>query len=476
LFFSEAAYQVDIGGGMDGGGRWKLILAASALLAAVPAYAQQPGEAGGIVVGIAVDSIYGAPLRGAIIRVAETGASATTDSAGRFRITGVPRGRHRVEVIHPLLDTLRLALRTVPREFGDSTEVVLATPSTTTVAALKCTAEDRSIGSAVALGFVTVAGTEEPVAGATVRIEWTDYEVQGKRLITNERSNTAVTGEDGSYRMCGIPQELETGIFAVHGADTTTALRRNFSARLAIASFRVSPARPAASDQPVPSAITAEISGRVVDTLGRGVEGARIASEDGRNVALSRADGTFELAGIPAGSRGINVRKLGFHPVSQPVDVPPGGARDVEVQLSVYVPVLETVRITAQRNISLERVGFASRRRSGVGSYLGPDEIERRNPYRLNDLLRTMPGLRTYYGSSGEPVVTGRRGECLRYYLDGNRWFENGDTPDRFITGREVGAVELYSAMTAPPQFVGLSRDGSPCTVVVIWTKWKLRL
>ena len=102
----------------------RLSIAVFAVAAASPALAQEGGETGGVIVGVAVDSIYGAPLRGAIIRVGETGSSGISDNAGRFRITGVPRGSHRVQVVHPLLDTLRLALRTTPRDFGDSTDPV----------------------------------------------------------------------------------------------------------------------------------------------------------------------------------------------------------------------------------------------------------------------------------------------------------------------------------------------------------------
>ena len=444
----------------------RLSIAVFAVAAASPALAQEGGETGGVIVGVAVDSIYGAPLRGAIIRVGETGSSGISDNAGRFRITGVPRGSHRVQVVHPLLDTLRLALRTTPRDFGDSTELVIATPSAATVAAVKCPAEDRSTGSAMAVGFVTVAGTEEAVAGATVRIEWIDYEVVGKRLITRERSQTAVTGEDGSYKMCGVPPDLETGIFVVSGSDTTATLRRNFSPGLAIASFKIAP----------PSqALSASIAGKVVDTLGRAVEGARIATDDGQHVAISRTDGTFELSGVRPGSRGVNVRRLGFHPISQPVDVPPEGAKGVEIEMPVYVPVLETVRISARRDFFLERVGFTSRSKSTPGRFLGPEEIARRNPYYLNDLLRTIPMLRTYT-VDGRQVVTGRRGECLRYFVDGHRWFENGDSPDQFYTGREIGAIEVYTSNSAPPQFSERERDGSSCSIVLVWTKWKLRM
>ena len=445
------------------------------LILALPADGQQAPDSGRVVFGITIDSINGRPLRDAIVRVGESGAAATSDSLGRFRITGVPAGSNRIHVIHPLLDTLRIALRTTPREFGDSTALMLATPSPATIVALKCTPEERALGDAVALGFVTVAGSEEPAAGAIVRVEWTDYEVAGKRLRSNDQVRTGVAGPDGSYKICGIPSDLETGVYATIGRDTTTAILTTFRAGLAIVSFRVAGDPDVAATPAAPAMFSGMIRGRVVDSAGRPVANARVASDDGLAISLTQPDGTFQLSGMRAGTRGINVRRIGFLPVSKPVDVKPQGATSVDIRMAVYVPVLETVRITARRTLALERVGFAARSKSGAGRYIGPDEIERRNPHRLADLLRMMPMLRTYYGSGGDPIITGRRGECLRYYVDGMRWGDFGDTPDRFLLGREIGAIEVYSGMTAPAQFMAHQR-GSQCSVVVIWTRWKLRM
>ena len=451
---------------------------ALAITAAQAAFAQQTPDAGRVIVGIAVDSVYGRALRNAMVRIGETGVSGVSDSSGRFRITGIPAGQHRVQVIHPLLDTLRLLLRTTPREFGDSTSLVLSTPSAATLVALKCTPEERALGNAMAAGFVTFAGTDEPAEGAVVRVEWTDYEVSGKRLRSVGQSRTGTVGADGSYKICGIPSDLETGVFAIAGDDTTTAVLTSFRGRLSITSFRV-----ASRDSAAGSAASADgrtsggvaIRGRVVDSTGRAVPGARVATEDGRSTALTQADGTFELPGLRPGTRSINIRRIGFLPVRRPVDVGPQGAQPMEIRLAVYVPVLETVRISARREVSLERVGFASRRKSSVGRFIGPDEIQKRNPYRLNEMLRMVPMLQTYY-VNGETIITGRRNECVRYFLDGQRWFDVGDTPDRFVTGNELGAIEVYTSNSTPAEFIVKEHDGTSCTVVVIWTKWKLRM
>lgn len=78
----------------------------------------------------------------------------------------------------------------------------------------------------------------------------------------------------------------------------------------------------------------------------------------------------------------------------------------------------------------------------------------------------------------GKRYVTGRHNSCVGYYVDGLRWFSTNPTnldmsPDGFLSGAELGAVEVYDALSAPPEFARFAR-GEPCAVVVVWTKHKL--
>lgn len=440
-----------------------------AALFCVPVLLHGQGEPqSAVVAGLVVDSIRGRALSGALVSIQGTELNAVTGPGGYFRITGVPAREYRLEVVHPFLDTLRLTLRTTPRRSngGDSAFVAIATPSAATVVNLKCGADGLGQRSAMALGFVMEAGTEEPAEGARVSVGWTDYSVKGKKIERTEQERSGSAGPDGSYKVCGVPDDLVTGLVAVRGADTTATVTTSFQPRLAIVSFHVAP----------PSAPAARLTGRVVDSAGRAIAGARVSSENESASAISREDGTFELAGLRPGTRALIARKIGFLPVSYPVNVEPDVVRNVEIQLATLVPVLETVRITARRELSLERVGFGSRRRSGNGRFLSPEEIGRRDPYRLNDLLVMIPPLRTQRNEHGEEVLTGRNGDCVRYFVDGHIWLDPEESPNVYISGRELGAVEVYSGLTAPPQFSAMSPEGRPCTAVVIWTKWKLRM
>lgn len=439
--------------------------------------AQQPA-ARGILAGVTEDSIHGRLLKGAVVMIHGTALGAVSDSAGRFRIEGIPAGPYRVDIRHPFIDTLRIALGTRMRQStgADSAFLVLSTPSPATLTSLKCSEGERQLGGAMVLGIVSEAVTGEPAIGAEVSVEWTDYDMQGKSISIVPQKRSAIVGKDGGYRICGIPADLEAGVVAARAGDTTAALPANFSAGVVLASFQLSPPIAGFLDGDRSARATGRISGRVVDSAGRPVEGARVAAERDSAFAITDTEGSFGIWGLRPGTRAIVVRRLGFHPVTQPVSVRADAIASVQVALTRYVPVLEAVRITARRNLELDRVGFARRQRSGMGRYITPDEIDRRNPFRLNDLLRMVPSLRTGRTARGDTYVTGRWGECVRYFVDGQQWSGFGEGPDAFISGREIGAVEVHSGMSAPGEYMSFGRDGRACTSVVVWTKWKLRI
>jgi hypothetical protein len=153
----------------------------------------------------------------------------------------------------------------------------------------------------------------------------------------------------------------------------------------------------------------------------------------------------------------------------------------LRIQIRNTVQVLQTVKVAAMQDLGLQRVGFDERQKWGMGKFYTPRDIERRDPLRLNYLLETAPMLRTGMTNDGKRYITGRFGDCIRYYIDGFLQAEISAKdldflPDSYLSAAELGAVEVYDKLSAPAEFMGYSRDGNPCSVVVIWTKWKLRM
>jgi TonB-linked SusC/RagA family outer membrane protein len=78
----------------------------------------------------------------------------------------------------------------------------------------------------------------------------------------------------------------------------------------------------------------AVVSGRVTDSLtGAPVRQAQIAVESTALRTTSDDDGRYSLAGVPSGAQRINIRRLGFEPVSLQVTVPETGTLALDVRL-----------------------------------------------------------------------------------------------------------------------------------------------
>ncbi|HEY4132879.1 MAG TPA: carboxypeptidase regulatory-like domain-containing protein, partial [Gemmatimonadaceae bacterium] len=62
--------------------------------------------------GFVLDSIHNGALTNAKVSIVGTNLSTTTDKDGHYVIDSIPPGQHRVQVVHPLLDTLGIPMTT----------------------------------------------------------------------------------------------------------------------------------------------------------------------------------------------------------------------------------------------------------------------------------------------------------------------------------------------------------------------------
>ena len=438
--------------------------------------------------GTAVDSLHGGYLRDAVVRVVGTSRASATDSLGRFRVDSIPPGSHQLELIHPLLDTIGILVKTEPVEFkaGETASALLATPSPSTVIGRKCTAAEQRLGPAAAIGMVLEADTDVPAVGARVALEWVDIEPIGKDFTRSPKRRIATVESDGSFRICGLPEDFSANAVAWRTTDSTSVVGVRFAPVLAIVTlFLPSPGSAAA-----PSA-GARLRGRIVDPDDAPISRARVSVENESQVILTGSDGAFTLQGIRPGTRTVNVRALGFQPTETVIALRSSAPREVVLRLEKFVPVLKTVVVAAVRDAALERVGFTERKSAGSGKFFTPTDIDQRNPLKLNHLLETVTVLRSHRTPTGQTYVTGRGNGCVQYFVDGTRWASSASftglgadaaasqddsqtSPDAFLSAGELGAVEVYDALSAPAEFASESRRGESCSVVLIWTKAKL--
>jgi hypothetical protein len=135
------------------------------------------------------------------------------------------------------------------------------------------------------------------------------------------------------------------------------------------------------------------------------------------------------------------------------------------------VAELAPVRIVAGSDRVLEDLGFADRKRRGLGTFLDGDKIAQQ-AVRFTDAMRTVPGLRVQPAGNGRSTITNSRdpvGGCVVTYVDNVIWREisPGDLDD-FVQPSEVRAVEVYTSSNTPPQFQ--MAGATSCATIVVWT------
>lgn len=455
----------------------------------------QQAPASASTIGTVYDSIRLRPLAGARIRLDSTDLVAIADADGRFRLEGIPAGQHHLRVEHPLIDTLGIALRSPTLTYGanDARAAELATPSPESLVQRLCTAAWRARGPAAIMGRVREADSGKPATGAKVSLLWYEIETtSGLRRAPRVRETTV--GPDGAYRICGLPAELEGKVQVIRGALTSGDVPIKFgqdvlflrsmgiAAEDAVVAASAAPAAPADSASPaaqVPSPRrvlgTARLTGRVLNRATQPIVGARVQLEGTTRVADTRGNGEFVLDSLPPGTQTVSVRKLGYAPIESAVDLLSRETRSVTLSMDDFVPVLETVRVSAQRERALDNVGYARRKRVGNGWYMEGDDLSTRAAQFFSDVLRVAPGIRIQQ-QGGRQFITSSRDPingCVNIWIDGTQWqqIEPGDIDD-FVKPHELAAIEVYSPTTTPAEYEGLRRGS--CSTVIVWTLRRL--
>ena len=456
--------------------------AAVLLTAAVsPLHAQQATGPASIS-GIAYDSVRNRPMDGAQIVIQGTTLLTTAGADGHFRFDSVPPGKYRLLAAHPVLDSIGIQLMTPPFTVapGQALTVDMTTPRPAALVSQLCPAARLALGPAALFGRVRNADTDQPIPKADVSIVWTSLDFGGLRKVPKIRE--ALTGPDGTYRICGLPSTFDGKVQVQHDGVTSGDVPITFSNELlqlrSLSIAVAAPARVASGDTnqgPQRPVAVARLSGRVLSVAGQPVSGARVQVEGTTRAVDSRLDGTFTLDSLPSGSQVVVARRIGYNPVEQPVELSASTPATTTLRFDQAVALLPTVRTEVQRETGLDAVGFTQRQKSGMGFYMDEKTIARRQAPKFTDILRTVPGINVTT-SGYDTYVTDARTQgtgCVNYVVDGSPWVSmNPGDIDSFVLPDNVGAIEVYHGAETPAQFVLPGQGG--CATIVIWTKWRL--
>jgi len=458
--------------------------------------APAPKTPAALLFGTVFDSVHMAPLSGASVLVEGTKRLGVTTDKGVFRVDSIPPGTYKVRVDHVLLDSLGMAMVTNEIELKDGAveSVQLTVPSGATLVELSCPAARRALGPSAIIGRLLDADTDEPVKGGRVSVVWEEMSINaGLRRIPRRRD--ALAGEDGVYRICGLPNQFEGTLQADNKGITTSEVRVKFegehlvvqglkignSNTVAVSGGDSAKARmkEAAVGKSYSAATlskgAAKLTGKVVNAAGTPIVGARVDVLGTAGMTLTGEGGVFRIDSLPSGTQSIVVRQIGLAPVEQSVELSTRQVAEITLTMSRAATVLAEVRVEAQADAGLDKVGYTQRKKSGFGYYLSGDDITKRAPNLLTDVFRTIPGIRVVPSGNDYVVESARNalGGCVRYFVDGAVWEAvfPGDV-DRLVPPWEIGAIEVYNGASVPAQFQ--MAGSSSCAAIVIWTKTRL--
>lgn len=450
----------------------------------------------GSITGTVFDSVHSTPLSGATVLVEGANRAALTNRLGIFLIDSIPPGSgYRVHVQHAFLDSIGVLMRTDTFTLAenDGNALKLGIPSSATLVGISCPPARRALGPSALIGKLLDADSDAPVEGARVSVAWLEMSLNAQ-LRKVPRLREALSGADGIFRICGLPAEFEGTLQAQLKGISTSEVRVKFEGQgLVVQGLRIGNAQSVVASNdtaalrrqkeaaagPQFSAATlnrgnASLTGRVVNANGQPIVGARVDVLGTPGATLTREGGEFSLSGLPSGTQSVVVRQIGYAPEERAIDLSTRAAARLEVKMERPATVLSTVVVKADRDVGLEKVGFAQRKKSGGGYYMTSDDIEKRAPNLLTDVFRSVPGLRVVPSGNGTDytVESSRNvtGGCIRYWVDG-AMFEAvfpGDV-DRIMPINEISAIEVYNGISVPAQFQ--AAGNSSCASVVIWTK-----
>jgi hypothetical protein len=202
--------------------------------------------------------------------------------------------------------------------------------------------------------------------------------------------------------------------------------------------------------------------------------------------------GRFAFEAPAPGAYYLLVEALGYQPgLDGILELGEGGSISVDFYLRPRPLELDSLRVAVARlrvNRGLSDSGFYDRMKMGGGTFITPEEIERRNPREVTEVFRAVPDLVVRReGVAGtrimlpRPMAHGSRGGLWcnpRVYIDGVQVVNNPLTEARAagflleeeISVSDIGAVEVHTRSTTIPLVYGGTQEG--CGVIMIWTRF----
>lgn len=462
---------------------------------------------GATLYGVVEDSMTGHPLEGATVEVLPTGLRTRTGGGGAYRLSGLPTGTFDVRVAHPDLELLggEPVHREVHLGAGRATRLAV-NASLAELAVARCREAGEFTDPVVLYGHVRDRDDRTAVPSALVRV-FTD--LGEERVVSDNTGGYAVCLErDDSVAVAavGAPDvfldahslelgavDLGTGVVArrdLHLAPNMVAVLPQSGSGDPLVRYRISHSGSRWSNA---------IHGTVVRHAdGAPVPGAMVLVrrvDDGRPLhsSVTNQDGRFRFIHPDRNTEEVEliVEHVAYGRISEVVGFRAEEQIHLEVVLTEHPVDIAPIVVTERRRGFLADMGFYDRVDRGAGLVIQREEIERRVPGRITDLMQGRSGWRVMRTPDGKQDIriTGPvrlQGECQpAIWVDGALARAGGEPRksgtvtggtlfvqpqlSEIVSPEEVEAIELYNGAAGMPMQYGGSN--ASCGVVLIWTR-----
>lgn len=221
----------------------------------------------------------------------------------------------------------------------------------------------------------------------------------------------------------------------------------------------------------------AAITGKVVDGAGKGIEGAEVRIDGIAMLSRTDADGAFLLALPPQPSMTLQIRRVGYQPVTAPVTVARGAVwegRIVMQQLPQLLPevrVLETWGKPARLATTRKFDEFYRRRAEGRGVFITREEfMDTRGRAHVLEFLLAKPGVVVSSAGMRARIMMPRcdRRQQIAVVVDGVRVRHDPWAVLDGMSHQDVEAMEVYAGLARVPAELG---GVDVCGVVSVWMR-----
>jgi TonB-dependent Receptor Plug Domain/Carboxypeptidase regulatory-like domain/Gram-negative bacterial TonB protein C-terminal len=222
----------------------------------------------------------------------------------------------------------------------------------------------------------------------------------------------------------------------------------------------------------VPAQTVGSVRGVVHDSVDGVVSDAQVGIKGSAVRTTSDQAGAFRLVGLPLGGAVLEVRRLGYRPVSTPVMIAAGSELQVNPALAPVPEQLAPVQIRSRAEAYDSRLaGFNERKSKHVGYFVTRERLDRMNSARFVDALREMPGVSMRTLRGGVITVSLRGARCAPlFFMDGFPAI-SGTMDLDMIDLSGVEGIEVYSGMSSiPAEFMAVSGSEN-CGVIAVWSR-----